>query len=443
MPNKKYKVIVLCDHPLSTSGVGVQANMLLTGLIRTGKYSFRSLGAAIKHQNYEVVAPTPDLIIKPTDGFGTKEQLRQMLVTEEPDALFLFTDPRQFYWVWEMEDEIRQVCPITYWHVWDNDPYPEFNNVWYESTDLINCLSDKTFDLVKPRFPEKTNYIPHTWPPEVFHKLPDDVAAQAKASYFGDMQDWFMALWVNRNAHRKLPGDLLVAWKQFLDRLQAIHGHKKAFLLMHTDPKDTEGADLPSVTDMLGISGNVVFSPKQLENKDLNVLYNVADVTVNIAKAEGFGLSLLSSLMTGTPVIAKMTGGMTRQVKNHSTGFEYGVALPVTARNMMSNLSFPYIFDDYCSHEAVADAFMKMFETPKWKRDAIGEAGMIYAAENFSYDKMIADWDRTLETEILKFRSKNGADRWTCQPLNEPLLPVVPMPNSPLFKLNQPRGSAR
>lgn len=104
----------------------------------TGKYTFRCLGGAIKHPNYETTAVTPDFIIKPVDNFGTPDILRNVLVNERPDAVLLFTDPRQFMWVWEMEDEIRQFCPITYWHVWDNDPYPDFNDVWYRSTDLIN-----------------------------------------------------------------------------------------------------------------------------------------------------------------------------------------------------------------------------------------------------------------------------------------------------------------
>ena len=115
-PQKKNKILVLSDHPLAPSGVGVQARFLIEGLIQTGKFSFRCLGGAMKHANYDTVAVNPDFIVKPVDGFGTKEMIRALLYTERPDALLLFTDPRQFIWLWEMEEEIRQVCPITYWH---------------------------------------------------------------------------------------------------------------------------------------------------------------------------------------------------------------------------------------------------------------------------------------------------------------------------------------
>ena len=80
----------------------------------------------------------PDFVIKPVDGFGNHDIIRNILISERPDAVLLFTDPRQFMWLWEIEDEIHQFCPIAYWHVWDNDPYPAFNTVWYQSTDLIN-----------------------------------------------------------------------------------------------------------------------------------------------------------------------------------------------------------------------------------------------------------------------------------------------------------------
>ena len=145
----KKKILMLSDHALSTSGVGCQSRYLIDGLVRTGKWSVRQFGAAVKHSNYDIVKVTDDFIIKPVDGFGTPEMLRQALAMERPDVLFLFTDPLFFTWVWEMEDEVHQICPIAYWHVWDNLPVPKFNQVLYDSTDLINCHSHATYSYVK------------------------------------------------------------------------------------------------------------------------------------------------------------------------------------------------------------------------------------------------------------------------------------------------------
>ena len=152
-------MLALSDHALSTSGVGTQSRHLFYGLIGKNEWTIRQFGAALKHSSYETVVPHEDLVIKPIDGFGTRDLLRIALATEQPDVLFIFTDPRFFIWLFEMEDEVHQVCPIAWWHVWDNHPYPDFNSALYESTDLINCHSYLTYELLKERFPDKTNFI--------------------------------------------------------------------------------------------------------------------------------------------------------------------------------------------------------------------------------------------------------------------------------------------
>ena len=45
-------------------------------------------------------------------------------------------------------------------------------------------------------------------------------------------------------------------------------------------------------------------------------MYNMADCTINISDAEGFGLATLESLACETPIIVNMTGGLQEQVTN-------------------------------------------------------------------------------------------------------------------------------
>lgn len=411
LPKEKKKIIVLSDHVLSPSGVGVQTLALINGLIQTGRYTFKSLGGAIKHGNYDVMKPHPDLEIKPVDGFGSKEQLRKLLLTEQPDAILMVTDPRQFVWVWEMEDEIRQVCPITYWHVWDNDPYPDFNGVWYRSTDLINCLSWKTFELVKPNFPEKTNYIPHAFPKEQYFPISDDQIQTLKIQHFGDKADWFKVLWVNRNATRKLPADVMACWKEFLDELEKKHGHRKALLVMHTDPADMEGPNLYAVNEMLKINENVMFSVDKLQANHMNMLHNLTDTIINIAKAEGFGLSTLISMMVGKPIIALCTGGETRQVIDWRDGSENGVAIQPASRQMVGSQMVPYIYEDFSSHKDVINGFMKIFEMTNEEKINMKRKVLNYVDFEFSYQNMIKSWDETLSGCINNFKGS----KWTFQ----------------------------
>lgn len=425
---EKKKILFLSDHPLAPSGVGVQARMLIEGLIATGKYTFRCLGGAIRHGDYNVVAANPDFIIKPVDGFGTRDQVRNILMTERPDAIIIFTDPRQFVWLWEVEDEFHQICPIAYWHVWDNDPYPIFNRTWYESTELINCLSYKTFEMVKPHFPEKTNYIPHTFPKDIYFPAPENEVLTLRKSHFTTRSDWFIGLWVNRNATRKMPSDVLEAWKLFLDRLQAQEGHRKALLVMHTDPFDPEGPNLLAVQQHLGLQENVVFSTQKLDYPQMNVLHNMVDCCINISRNEGFGLSTLISLQCGKPILALKTGGLTRQVVDHRDGSELGAAIEPVTRKMVGSQMVPYIYEDYAAQSDVADGLMKIYRMSPEEKIAFKQKAMEYLDVEFSYEKMISEWDRTLMETIVSWKAgKDTRKNWSLVPLNQ----VVKVENVP------------
>jgi glycosyltransferase involved in cell wall biosynthesis len=424
-PVKKRKILMLSDHQLAPSGVGVQARFLIEGLIKTGKYSFRCLGGAIKHQKYEPIAVSEDFIVKPVDGFGTKEMIRELLVTEKPDALFLFTDPRQFTWLWEMEDEIHQVCPILYWHVWDNDPFPKFNAPWYQSCDLINCLSQKTYDLVKPHFSEKTNYIPHAFPKEVFYPMPKEQIEQLKAENFGDRKDWFKVLWVNRNATRKMPADVMASWSMFLINLEKKYGHRNAVLIMHTDPKDREGPDLLAVAEALNLQNHVWFSAQKLDFPKLNILHNLTDSLVNVAKNEGFGLSTLISMQCGKPVIALCTGGETSKVVDPRDESEHGVAIRPAIRTLVGSQQVPYIFEDYASHEDTAKAFMKIHDMTEEEKDVMRTKVTKYVDYAFNHDVIVKQWDETMDATITKFKEGlHAGNNWDLTALNP--APVEP-----------------
>jgi glycosyltransferase involved in cell wall biosynthesis len=419
LPKKKYKILTLCDHPLSTSGVGVQAGLLFSGLLQTGKYKFVCLGGAQKHADYRIAQPTPDMIIKPVDGFGTKEQVRQLLLTERPDALFLFTDPRQFIWVWEMADEIRQICPIVYWHVWDNGPYPAFNKIWYDSTDLLNCLAWKTYELVEPHNKGKTHYIPHAFPKEIYYPMPEQEIKAISIEKFGDKADWFKVLWVNRNATRKLGADVISCFGDFLDALEKKHGHRKALMIMHTDPFDVEGANLVEVSNLYGLKDHVMFSTEKLAPKDMNLVHNLCDTLINIAKAEGFGLSPLIQMMTGKPIIALTTGGMTRQVIDHRDGTENGVAIPPASKQLVGSQLVPYIYEDFTNHQQVVDAFMKIYEMTPEQKDAMKKKVLEYVDYEFNYKNVISKWDETLEKCIKDFKIKRPKS-WSIQEIKNP-----------------------
>ena len=404
---QKKKVLILSDHALSTSGVGTQTRHLVMGLLQKGGWSFRQFGAALKHSNYDTVAVNEDFIIKPIDGFGDRNLLRVTLATEKPDAILIFTDPRFFTWLFEMEDEIHQVCPIAWWHVWDNHPTPQFNRHMYEATDLINCHSYLTYEICKSMFPEKTNFIPHAVPDQVFRALPENEVKSWKTQLLGaDRADHFVGFWNNRNARRKRPADVIEAWKIFLDKLHEKYGHKKATLLMHTDPLDQEGPNLVEVAKMLGVERNVTFSTERIEFEKMNVLYNITDFTLNISFAEGFGLSTLEAMTVGKPIVALKTGGLTRQVVDHRDGTQNGVALPVEMRTLVGSQQVPYIYEDYVSNETVANGILSLYEAGPDGRKEIGQKAKDYVESEFSIQRTVDAWHESLGKLIDDWKSK-------------------------------------
>lgn len=414
---QKKTILLLSDHPLSTSGVGTQARFLVSGLINTGKYSFKCFGGAVRHDNYDTIVVNPDFIIKPTNGFGDKNLLRKTLAQLKPDALMLFTDPRFFIWVWEMEDEIHQVCPIVYWHLWDNPPWPEFNRPLYESTDLINCINYPTYKMVHERFPEKTNYIPHAVPTDLYTPMSKEESMKFKASLLGkERLDHFTCLYVSRNARRKMPSDIIQSWKMFVDQLQEKEGHRKATLVLHTDPLDPEGTNLFQVIDMLGVKDNVVFSKDRIGFQEMRSLYNVCDTIVNRSCNEGFGLPTLEMMMCGKPIIAIKTGGLTRQVEDPDTGEQYGIGLDPEVRTMVGNHMVPYIYEDFVSHETLRGAFMKMYSMGSEARENLGKRAVERARREYNLSRVVADWDSSLTKTMDAWKTK-PTPRWSVREL--------------------------
>lgn len=411
---------MISDHLLSSSGVATSGRWLVNGLLATGKYSFYCFGAALRHENLDNVKVSDDFIIKPINGFGDKNLIRTALLQIKPDAVMLFTDPRFFNHIWNAENEIHQVCPITYWTIWDARPTPRFNDPIYASCDLLNCINYPTYEMISEKFSDRTNYIPHGVPAELYSPLPQHEQIDWKIKLLGpERKDHLVALFVSRNARRKNPSDLIMSWKIFCDELEKKHGHRKATLLMHTDPLDPEGPNLHAVIDMLKMKDNVVFSKDRTGFAEMKVIYNIADFVVSCSAAEGFGLSLLEGKMCGKPVVAIKTGGMTRQVEDHITGDHYGIGLNPEVEILVGNQQIPYIMEDYVSHKTYSDAYMKMYEMGDENRRVLGRKALAHAHREYNVSDVVQKWDETLSDTIEKWNLKQlpNNKRWHIETL--------------------------
>ena len=394
--DKKIKVLTLSDHPLSPSGVGTQTRYMIEGLLDTGEYEFISLGGAIKHNDYSPMLTEKhgeSWKIFPVDGYGTPDHVRSIMANERPDMVWFMTDPRFWPWLWMIENEIRPHAPMIYYHVWDNYPYPNFNKKFYDSNDVICTISKVTDDIVRTISPEvECIRIPHAVPNEVFKPISDSVVAEYRAGHHKIQSDKILFFWNNRNARRKQSGSLIFWFKEFLNEI----GHENAALIMHTDPKDPHGQDLEAIMRNLDLmDGQVLLSTIKVEPTELAMIYNVADCTINISDAEGFGLSTLESLSCGTPVIATMTGGLKEQVTDGEDWF--GIGIEPSSKAIIGSQDVPYIYEDRISKEDFLDALRKVYNMSKSERKELGLKGREHVLKNYSFTGYTKQWHDTMK----------------------------------------------
>ena len=408
--SKKKKILLLSDDLRMASGIATMSKALVMGTV--DKYDWFQVGAAINHPDKgKVLDVSQDIAnrtgvadanvkILPWTGYGDPDLIRQIMNSEKPDAILHFTDPRYWIWLYEMEHELRQNVPLCFYAIWDDLPDPLYNRNYYESCDWIGCISRQTYGIVtrltsltdkptwKPHSDWQVSYVPHGIDSNEYK--PVDVPSDFKQKILGDKEYDFMFFWTNRNIRRKQPSDVIMAFKKFCDDL----GEEKASkvcLVMHTQPTDQNGTDLPVVVETLAPNCNIIFSDRRINTDELNYLYNMADCTVNIAGNEGFGLTTAESVMSGTPIIVNVTGGLQDQCGFKLDGkyltaddyieigslhewrkwedkVEHGVwCKPVWSRaqTLAGSVPTPYIWDDKVDIYDVAEAMMFMYNTPK------------------------------------------------------------------------------
>ena len=414
MSDKK-TILVLADDIRTPSGVGSQTKYFVDSLIKTGRYKFICFGGAIKHKDYTPVKFEEygdDLIIFPVDGYGNQDSVRAAIQQNRVDLVWFMTDPRFWGWLWAIDNEIRVHAPMVYHHVWDNQPYPMYNKSNYMSNDSIVCISKVTYDIVKTVAPDVDSiYLPHCVDENIFKKISKEIARKFRNERIPSSEGKVMFLWNNRNARRKQSGSLIFWFKEFLDKV----GHDKAVLVMHTDPKDVHGQDLNTILNHLNLTdGQVMFSIEKMPMQDVAMLYNMADCTINISDAEGFGLGTLESLSCGTPIIVNMTGGLQEQVTDGENWF--GIGIEPASKAIIGSQDVPYIYEDRINKDDFINALVEMCELPESEREALGELGMKHVQENYNYNDFCDKWVEVIDSVI----EKNGS--WETRKNYSPIL---------------------
>ena len=388
------------------------------------KYDWVQIGGAIKHPEQGQIINMDEAIRKetgiedaslkifPLSGYGNPDIVRDIIQMENPDAILIYTDPRFWTWLFQMEHELRQNIPIFYYNIWDDLPDPEYNLDFYQSCDLLMGISKQTYGINKRLLFDYENwqvkYIPHGISDRRFFKLEnteDEKFKQFEEKYGLDKYS-FKLLYSNRNIRRKQPCDVALAYKHFMDGLTE-EQRKECVFVFHSAPVDDNGTDMRTLCNTLLPEYPVIFTYDvggPMNDEEMNFLFNSSDVYINIASNEGFGLGSAEALSVGTPIIVNVTGGLQDQCgfkndkgeylteddyvllgSNHRGKYkEHGEWVkPVFPSNisLQGSPPTPYIFDDRASYEDTGDAIRGWYDVGEEERERCGELGIQFVKD--------------------------------------------------------------
>jgi glycosyltransferase involved in cell wall biosynthesis len=437
LPKEQRKKILLMSDDLRVhSGIGVMSREIVEQTC--GIFNWVQVGAAINHPEAgKIVDISGDMSnltgvkdvsvrIYPQNGYGNSMIVRQILEIEKPDAVLHFTDPRYWIWLYQIEHEIRQKIPMMFYTIWDDLPYPMYNKNFYRSDDALFAISKQTYNIVKQVLgPEEAKqkiitYLPHGIDTKKFYPITKDnetdqsLMNNIKAELLKGEPVDFVVFYNARNLRRKMTSDVILAYREFIKKLPKEKADR-CCLVMHTAPVDDNGTDLPAVIRDVAPEVKVIFSNNKVEPNVLNALYNIADVTINLASNEGFGLGTAESMVAGTPIIVNVTGGLQDQCgfmtdegeyldpekhfnydwgSNHDGRYrkhgEWAFPCFPTSRSLQGSPLTPYIFDDRCSWEEAGEHLLTLYNMGREERKRLGEAGRQYALGHgmFTAEKM-------------------------------------------------------
>lgn len=362
----KNKILLIGDDIRRTTGVANILKQIILHLV--SDFDFVQLACGNSQPNLSIVDVSESVSkitghtqasvrLHETNGYSSPEQLRSTMRMESPDAVVIMTDPHRYDWLFEIEHEVRTVCPLLYYHVWDNDPYPKFLKSIYNSCDWVGCISITTKKCIETICPEHTNYthVPHGINTKTYHQHSDKQITHNRVDFLG--QDYKFVLFCNNaNTSRKQLANLIEGFSVFYETSVPECDREGVALLLHTNPDSPTGPDINCLLDDLFPDLPVFLSSETVTESVLNNMYNLAHCTINIASTEGFGLSTLESVAAKTPIIISHTGGLKDQYDKR-----WAEKIEPTIRLLSGTQKTPYIYSDICSSIDISSAIGKMY----------------------------------------------------------------------------------
>jgi glycosyltransferase involved in cell wall biosynthesis len=343
--------------------------------------------------------------------YGNAEQVRFFLNKEKPDVVIANADPRFFDYLFKMDNEIRRVCPLVFYHLWDDGPFPKFNIPYYNSCDHIIAGSKFTFNLLKDNsIPENMlSYAPIGFDPKIYHPISNDELINFRQQFnqltnFEYVNAKFVAGVIARHSERKNLLSMMHAFAKWQE------GKDDVVLFVHSPGRDAGRSLQYALQNLFGDKKIVLSNAAPYQQKDelINQFYNFFDVILNRSTAEGFGMPIAEAMLAGTPAISIDCPGPAGLITD-----ENGWLLPADVKPFLSNEVVPFIQFRYITDEKFIAALDEAYNNPTLRLKKAAKCRQ-YIIDNYSLDNMtrsieialqkaISNWTRYSEFSVHTF----------------------------------------
>ena len=239
-------------------------------------------------------------------GFGSaycSPSLQQHAKHVDPDLVITLGD------VWVLDPNVTRELPVAHWLPSDCRPMSVADREKAEASGAQLIAMSRFGEARFRQAGFQPFYVPHGLPFDVWRPLPDKKALRQKRGL--DPDAFVIGVnAANNDAIRKAAPEMLLAFAKF-------HAsHPDAILALHTGVHCDGGQDLEAVAENLGITDACMvvdqyrYTAGLISEADLCDWYNAIDVLLAATYAEGFGLPIVESMASGTPVITTKCSSM-------------------------------------------------------------------------------------------------------------------------------------
>lgn len=320
------RVILFATHPNSSNGYSKVAYELAKRISSSSDIELIYYGFQNFHKNplHETERTLPSNVViydaykneaePKQQGFGFSE-VTEFVTKNEPDVCIIYNDMVVVSTILDGLNAVKEKGKNFKTIVYLDQVYlcqrKEHVQRLNKDADMVICFSEFWKDcIIGQGLVKKTRVLEHGFNPSQHYPIPKALSR----IYFNLGQDDFIILNANRNQPRKRLDIMMMSFAMFISRhidepikLLIATAHQGAWHLLELYERELKQYGISLEEGMKHIV--LVDRPQALTDEDINILYNTADVGINCAMGEGWGLCNFESAAIGIPQIVPDIGG--------------------------------------------------------------------------------------------------------------------------------------